>query len=161
MGPRQHSRLLCVGAQVSWLCHSKISERTDAMRQGKRWHLGKTKESRCLTAMVLKHTVLSAVRLNYCWEAPGSVQVSEDTRPSTSCGEFPEAEAPFAIQSKQYTVEWVRFKDRVFCIPISQRHFVSLSSCLVLEQLTAFKIREQKAINKFKDCTVLEDFKGI
>lgn len=47
-----------------------------------------------------KRSVLSALRLNYSWEAPGSVQVSEDTRASSRCVEFPEAEAPFAIQSK-------------------------------------------------------------
>lgn len=39
-----------------------------------------------------------AVRLDYCWEAPDSVQVSADTRASTGCMGFPEAgETPVAI----------------------------------------------------------------
>lgn len=65
------------------------------------------------------------------------------------------------MPSTANSTQWDGFEDRVFCIPISQRHFVGLSSCLLLEQLTAFKIGEERVINKFKDCTVLEDFKEI
>lgn len=43
---------------------------------GKRWDLKNINESRQLPAMGLMHNVLSAVRLDYCWEAPGSIQVS-------------------------------------------------------------------------------------
>lgn len=43
---------------------------------GRRWYLKNTNESKQLPPVGLKCNALSAVRLDYYWEAPGSVQIS-------------------------------------------------------------------------------------